>query len=793
MQGTCVRTTFRFGIGWRAGRTGQVLALLAALGLPGQVGAQSLDAPLTNVVFREGDTLRTVVGAELADPDLWPVVLQLSGLASVKDLSPGTVLAMPVAQVKATNAAILRALDAIQAANAEGARLFAPDDIEAALDNHATAVVRRGEGAWGASVQFADLATAEATDALLLSLEQRDRAAEALVTDVQGDVEGRSPDASRWTPRVVNAVLVQSERVRTLSGSTTQVTFRDLSRLRLNPNSNATIQRMRSDPLTGGEVTKIELVSGDFYALLNQLGERTSFQIAVAGLETTTESADFWIKTGADGARFANYDQAALVVGSGDQAVSLGANEGAVVKANGEAEVTEVLDRPALLAPADLEQVFGRSAALSWSAKQDAAGYWLEVASDAGFNQMQVSEWGIPATGFEVSGLDQGTFHWRVAALDAFGLPGAWSLARTFQLVNDSTPPYLTVLSPTEGTLISAPRVTLTGESETAAVLTLNGSPLPLSLDNTFSVEVTAAPGINTFALTAVDAAGNVTERTLTVTYRPAETLTLTPDPTLPRDGEGRFLTATEQLAFTATSAATPGSALRLTDATGAVVVQASVGDGGAISLTIPASATPAAFRLEVLSPQGTPEAALDLTVVTDAIQPEITFATPPPQAVARNRLSIAANVGDAVEASLNGAVQPLTDGALALDLPLSPGANAFELTAADAVGNVALRTFTVILDAEPPSLLRAGVARPEGTNGPLQITAQARDNSGLRAAARYKITVGETEQTGVLRCDTQTGECAATLPPQPGALRLISVTVQDYAGNTTEGSGRGN
>ena len=389
------------------------------LGIANPGSAQSLDAPLKSVAFQQGDTLRGVVATELADPDLWPLVLRLSGIASITDVRTGTVLSMPVEQVKVTDLALLRALDAIQAANAEGARLFAPDRIEAAIENRDEAVVQRGSGEWKGAVRLADTATGFANEALEVSLAQRDRDAEALVTDVQGNVEGRSPEASRWTDRRLNDVLVQSERVRTLSGSTTQITFRDLSRLRLNANSNATIQRMRSDPLTGGEVTRVELVSGDFYALLNQLGEDTSFQIEAGGLETQTDSKDFWIKTDQAGAKFANYDEAALVVGTGENAVTLGENEGAVVSSAGVAQLTEVLDRPALLGPADGTPVYGRAAQLSWVAKPDSAGYWLEVAADAGFNEMRVSEWGIPTTGFEVSGLDQGRYHWRVAALDA--------------------------------------------------------------------------------------------------------------------------------------------------------------------------------------------------------------------------------------------------------------------------------------------------------------------------------------------------------------------------------------
>jgi len=765
-------------------------SLWAAGQATGQAAAQGLNAPLMEVVYQNGDTLRALCGRELDDPDLWPLVLRLSGVAAITDLQPGVVLKLPVAQVRATDAALGQALNAIQTANAEGARLFAPDTIVAAINSHADAVLRRGEGAWAVAVQLALTATGFANEALQISLDQRDRAAEALVTDVQGNVEGRRPDASRWTGRALDDALVQFERLRTLSGSTTQVTFRDLSRLRLNPNSNATIQRMRSDPLTGGEVTKIELVSGDFYALLNQLGEGTSFEIDVAGLETTTDSADFWIKTDESGARFANYDEAALVVGSGAQTVSLGEGEGAVVDAAGDAQVTEVLDRPVLLTPLDRSPVYGRTAALTWAPKAAAAGYWLEVAADAGFNDMRLSEWGILVTGFEVAGIGPGPYHWRVSALDAFGLPGSWSLAQGFDLISDTTPPYLALAEPAEGALIDTPDVVVLGETEPGVSLTVQGLVAPLSVAGAFRADLVVEPGQTAIALMATDPAGNVTQKVVTVVYRPAEALAILPDAELPRDAAGRFLTATDQLAFRAASGALAGAAVRLVGPDGAVAVQASVAEGGAISLTIPASAEARVYRLEVLSPLGAAEATLDLAVVSDTAPPEIGFSSPPPQATATPRLSLQATAGDAVRVTVNGAEVALMDGAFRLEADLAPGLNAFEIVATDLVGNVGLRTATVILDAEPPVIRSARLTRPEGPQGTVQIDAEAGDTTGLRAAGRFVIAVGGVEQSGVLRCEGQTGVCRATLPPVAGEVRLIAVSVTDYAGNGTERRG---
>ena len=294
------------------------------------------------------------------------------------------------------------------------------------------------------------ISTLLAQEALEIAVAQRDRSAEAIVSDVQGSVQGRSPAEANWSGRALDDILVEFERVRTLSASTTQITFRDLSRLRLNANSNATIQRMRSDPLTGDEVTKVSLVNGDFYAALNQLSEKSAFEIDVPGVETATESSDFWVKNDVSGARFVNYDSAELEVTRGDASIVLGENEGVVLDANG-AKKAEVLTSPILVQPASDKVLYSGDASLEWSGFESAAEYWLEVARDPGFNEMQVSEWGILQSTFVTSALPPARYYWRVAALDALGLPGEWSKPAGFTVRADTTPPFLTFLAPFDG------------------------------------------------------------------------------------------------------------------------------------------------------------------------------------------------------------------------------------------------------------------------------------------------------------------------------------------------------
>ncbi|WP_204113592.1 FecR domain-containing protein [Shimia biformata] len=742
-----------------------------------------LDTPFEVIEFTGQETLREFVRRHLNDPDLWPTVLRINQLASPADLTPGAMLFMPVTQVALADGALLSSLQAIQSATAQGARLFAPIEIGEAIDSRDIAVQRREVGEWRDVIDYTELATARAQEAYDISIKQRDRAAEALITDIHGNVEGRDPAEPAWSDRSLNDVLVEFERLRTLSNSTTQVTFRDLSRLRLNPNSNATIQAMRTDPLTGKEVTKVSLSNGDFYALLNQLSTRDEFEIEVPGIETRTESGDFWVKNDATGARFVNYDKASVDITAGTQTVKLGQNEGVVISGGSAKARTAVLDSARALAPVGGETVYGGSAPLRWDVFEGAAGYWIELASDPDFNQMVASEWGIPETGFDVNGLDIGDYHWRVAALDALGLPGQWSKTETFKVRYDTTPPFLTILAPGRSSNSETDRIEVFGATEQYAVLTLNGKVTEIAADGSFFADVALRPGLNRIAITATDPAGNISEKVAEVSYRPPVSVEIVLADTLPRDG-AVLLSATGEMTILATSTAAPGVAVRVIDADGALAAQGRVQGDGGVTLTVPATDEGRDFVIEVLAPSGAVEGRLPITVRRDTTPPALALDMPPPLATQGLALTLTGTVEPGAVVTLDDRSVPVTDGRFVVAVELAAGRNAFELRARDAAGNTALVTATTLQDSDPPEIVRAEATRPDGDDGPIEILVEANDISGLRQAAEFLVEIGNSEYEGLMRCDAALNICRATLPPEPGALNLVEVIVQDYAGN---------
>jgi len=185
-----------------------------ALRAPGSTAAEH---DLLRVQLQEGQSLRDLAEQHLGDPDLWAEILRMNGL-TVGDVRPGIELTIPIGRIAAATRALDQALQQIQSATEQGARLFAPDQIARAISLRDAAVAQRKAGAWEAAAKLAG--DGERRGGLGGRVAQRDAAAEALLSDRQGWVEGQRPQDLLWTERPLNTVLIEEEKVRTLSRST---------------------------------------------------------------------------------------------------------------------------------------------------------------------------------------------------------------------------------------------------------------------------------------------------------------------------------------------------------------------------------------------------------------------------------------------------------------------------------------------------------------------------------------------------------------------------------------------
>lgn len=750
--------------------------------------AESSSADGFSVIWQEGDTPRGVAERYLGDPDLWPELLRSSGLGSVTELRPGVELWIPATLVSQATLALKRALAAIRAANREGARLFAPVEIARAIELRERALAGRQEAEWEDVILYATAAVEFAEEARARATASRDAEAEAVLSDREGRVEGRRPEEPVWSDRDLHDILVEQENVRTLSRSSAQMTFRDDSRLRLNANSQAVIQRMRVDPLTRREEATVSLVEGDFYAVLGAASARSDFAVDLPEAETEIDSRSFWVRRDVTGAKFTNYDDQILRVSANGATVDLGRNEGAVVRRGGTpSEVLEVLPPPRLMAPGDDAVAFAADVELNWSAVDGAAGYWLEVAGDPAFDRMRLSRWGLLETSYRAERLDVGAHYWRIAALDNFGLPGTRSDIFRFHVRVDHTPPYLAIHEPAANALLREDPVTVRGEADADAAVTVDGVAVAVAPDGRFNFDHAPQAGLNVVVVEARDPAGNVSQRQRSFRFVPDAAVAIRFAPSIPSREPRLFVTGTQTISVAGTG---------LADAL--VEVRTPPGDsrargysdaGGAFAINVPLGADHETFDLVMTAPTGQ-ALAERFAVVIDREPPPLVLEPLPPAVTAVEWLPLRGRADGARWLEINGRRARLLDGAFDETVTLRPGTTRLELVTADLVGNVELETFNVVLDQTPPEYVRHALSTTRAVPGAsVQIDVVARDESGLKKAAPFRLRMGEERLAGFLEYDQAAGRYRGTVTLPAGAsgrLALDQLELEDYAGNVT-------
>lgn len=768
-----------------AGRA--ALECLTAVPLVLIVSASIARAETIEVRLEPNQTIRQLAERYLGDPDLWPEILKASDVASVAQLSPGQPLRIPVDLIAAAERALARCADQIRLANLAGAQLFAPDEIGRAIGLYDRALGRRVERAWSDAKDLALESQSQAAKALAIAEQSRDEAAEALLSDKNGWVEAQKPKDLAWNAAQLRAILVEQEKVRTLSESTAQLTFRDASRLRLNANSNAVIQEMRYDPLTRHEEAKVSLVEGDFYALLASESDRTSFAVDIPEAKARIESGDFWVSSGDKGAKFTNYDDRPVAVATRDETVVLGRNEGIVLSAKGKAgEKRDVLAAPGPAAPADDDIAYGTSVDLAWTGPEGAAGYWLEIGAEQSFDTMLVSEFGLQKPAYRVEHLPPGDYYWRVSALDAFGLPGERSAPWRFAVMVDKVAPFLRIDAPEEGAIERDGAIEVRGEAEPGAAVSVNGQPVEVTAAGRFAGPVAAGEGDNSVEVVATDRAGNATRVQRRFSVMPDRSEAVALDASVPRDPAGRVLAAGDTASLA--GRARPDSRIDVVGADGTLRGSTASDAAGRFALNIALGADEEALSIVVTAPSGF-RSAQRIGVMVDRQRPVITLSEELPRLTASETLVVSGQVAK-TDATLriNGGEVGLKDGAFDEIVSLHVGDNPIELVATDTLGNTDVVRFTVTLDQEPPRLVAAKLTPEMGEAGSYAaLEIRASDASGLAATALATVGYGSGTADAVLRFNRAAQAYQGSLPVPRGELKsaaVRTVDLTDAAGN---------
>ena len=747
-------------------------------------GAFALEEEFVTIAMLPGTSLRDIAAEYLDDPDLWPIILSLNNISDVTEIVEGQELQLPTSQLQTAVKALAASLESIQLANEAGAQLFAPILIRNAITLRDEAIREKQNGVYKESILLSSRSIDRAESARKKSQENRDVEAEARLSDRQGWVEGQKIQENSWTQRELNAVLNEQEKLRTLSSSTAQVVFRDASRLRLNANSQAVIERMRADPLQRREDAQISLVQGDFYALLASENNRNRLEVNLPNADATIDSGSFWVSQDQSGAKFSNFDVKPVSVTAAGETTVLGRNEGAVIR-NGSApeEKVNIQGRVHLVSPDEGAVIYGDDAELVWETTGGGEQYWVEIAYDPRFDRMSKSLFGIEDARVGNLELDPGSYFWRVAAIDGFGLPGQMSTVRKFEVRFDETPPFLNILEPGPGAILRRASVTLEGETEPDVEIRVNGDSSEVGPDGRFSHVVEATQGENSVTVTAIDKAGNETQRIAKFTYLRDDNTNVAFDGALIRDERGRFLTAGDILTLSGKVIA--DAKISILDAGGGIRSETYAEPDGAFLVNIPLADDREDLAIRVTSPSGhTYEEPLQSVVLDTA--PAIRFSSPPPLVTSRPLLQLAVETDQPSSVVVNGREASAKDGAAHIEIALQQGPNLIETIATNAVGLVTIDKRTVIFDTEAPTITLQNIeVTPKGDTALVSLNIGASDASGLAKTSRFNIRSGDRQHSGVLRFNKIRKAYQGSLEIPFGEDEMIfEIEIADVAGN---------
>lgn len=767
-------------------RGGLVLAvlLIALVGLPGATAQDTV-----TITVQEGQTLREIAAEYLDDPNLWVEILRANDLASPADVIPGMRLAIPANKVSLANQMLAASLAKREEATFNGARLFAPELIQQAIDTHDQAMAARKAGDWDRCRNLAAQAEVYASEALDICIDNQNVPAQAIVNYRSGGVQARGPESRAWITARKHHVLLEGDRVRTLSESMAGIFFRDESRLRLEENSLALIQKMRYNNLENVEESSVSLLEGDIFAFLGGGRSEEDFDLEIEGVETAINSSQFWVSKDEDAARFANYD-GQIDVTAGGQTVQVKANQGSIVSGGRAELISELLPKPDLVSPPVFARLPGDRFELEWEPVEGAVRYWLEIAHDKAFNSVFISSDDITRTRFVQEDAPREVYYWRVAAVDRYGLPGPKSEVRLVAILADDVSPYLLVTSPPRNSFTKQGSVEVSGETERGALVTVNGEPVSVGGDGQWSVTYNLVPGKNVFEVVATDDAGNETGYTHDIVYLPtSERGSMAFDASLVSGGDNRFIV--QPGGFTLAGISQRLNRIDVASMQAPFRASTRADDAGRFSLNVPLTYQREDFELSETTPTG--DVSVDtFAVEVDTDQPEIQLATPVPHVTGNADLHLEGWVRDGRWFWINGAEVVLGDrGAFAVDIPLELGENRLRLEARDEVRNLTILERTVTRDADPPTLTLIDITPTRVTDGGrVYVRVQAEDPSGLVRAAPFTLAVGEFSYDGLLvlsRGDGTYNGAVAIPPGTSGRVTLQSLILEDYFGNRAD------
>ena len=340
---------------------------------------------------------------------------------------------------------------------------------------------------------------------------------------VEGEVALQRAGRSTFEPARQRQPLFDGDFVKAGKTGSAEIMFYDGTLYTIRPGSLFECRRPVSSEVSGSQ---IKMISG-------AVNVYTSGSISTVSTDAATAAIDRDSRVSVDVAPGDKTEVTSFrgraTVSTGKETVVLEGQE-RIAAAVGNRVISPKItlpDSPQPTLPADnriYDLKTGDQVDLKWTKVPGAARYRLQISRSRLFvpdsTEVDLDDRVQASSRVKVS--REGSYFWRVAAIDSSSIASDWSLVRRFKMVTepvkagggDGKPPELAVFSPQQmGNLFL-----IYGKTEPGAIVTVNAEPADVEPDGSFKKTITVErDGAAMLTIKAVDASGNETVKRVRV------------------------------------------------------------------------------------------------------------------------------------------------------------------------------------------------------------------------------------------------------------------------------------
>lgn len=340
---------------------------------------------------------------------------------------------------------------------------------------------------------------------------------------VEGDVSLQSAGRSTFEPAKQRQPLFDGDFIKTSRTGSAEIMFADGTLYTIRPGSLFEVRRPASPEMGGSQV---KMVSGAVNVYTSASSSTVATDAATAAIDRGSRvSVD--VEKG-EKTQITTY-RGKATVSTAKESVVLGEREKitAGVRSGLISAKIAVPESPQLILPGD-NRIYDLKTAdsieLKWSTVPKAARYRIQISRSRLFvpdaTEVDLDNRVNTVARLKVS--REGSYFWRVAAIDAEGSFSDWSSVRRFRMLTEpprgalggAAPPRLTISRPQQmGNLFL-----IFGKTDPGAIVTVNAEPADVEPDGSFKKTITIdREGYATLVIKAVDASGNETVKPVKV------------------------------------------------------------------------------------------------------------------------------------------------------------------------------------------------------------------------------------------------------------------------------------